>query len=733
MEFQDIEIREREGFLIFGGVDLAFDIYYIVCPYGIGDTFYAAAMVRSFKEYDSDIRKVCLIVKESHRQIPDWFKAVDEKIVSDEIVRALNRFSIRTQTWKLKNYLYGHFHKDSNGGLLPEYQNCEVKNMIFRYKRLVFQIPDEYTVDYPELTTGNTMWQERLKEYSVGSKTIILIPYAQSTFMIADSFWERLAGLLVGMGYQLYTNVKDKSEMPVKGTKALCVDIEALAAICERSRLVISIRNGLCDVLAFTKTHLAVLNNREYHLREWNLQDAVKRENIYNFLLDNTGGITEAILRILGHYGTKITDGDIISKEEIREYFSQILPGRLKLLPLNTDKRIGIYGLGIHTDRLLEQYRDKVGDITADVIMVDSRHATNGERHQGYEIRNVKDIGETGLDGLILSSSIYEDEMYQTIRQLYPDKFPIYRFYDKKKEDIFLYKGIYLAAGAERRPVLKIGYTDMWQGFFHGANLIADALSKKYRIEVSRQPDVLFCGQFGDNHKEYHNCKKVLLITEPFVLHLDSYDYSIGFPYLEGERHLQYNPYAPRNSYIQYRNPLVQPSMANRKFCNFIYSQDTMGEGAGLRKEFCSMLAEYRRVDCPGRVLNNMRNVIAPRHAKDQWESKMAFLAQYKFTIAFENSSIPGYTTEKLWQPFLAGSIPIYWGNPLILQDVNSEAFINCNEYGNDLAAVVKRIKEIDENNELYLSMLRQAPMKESYDFSSRRLEEFLYRVISDI
>lgn len=733
MEHQDDKIREQNGFLCYGGVDLRHDVYYIVCPYGIGDTFYAAALVKSLKEFQPDIQRVCMVVKEGHRQIPDWFEAIDEKLVSNEMVRELNRFSIRTQRWKLKNYLYAHFRKNSAGQLLPEFQNCEVKNMVFRYKRLVFHLPDEYGLDYPQIASQNGIQSKFMKEFSDGNKTIIFIPYAQSTFMIADSFWEGIAKRLADLGYRLFTNVKDKEEMPVKGTKALCVDIESLVAICERSRLVISIRNGLCDVLAFAKVNLVVLNNREYHFREWNLKDAVKRENIYSFLLDGTGGVTEAILRILGYFNMKAADGDIVSKEEIREYFFHTLPKRLEQLPLNTDKRIGIYGLGVHTDRLLEQYKDKIGDITADVIMVDSRRATNGEKHKGYEIWNVKDIGEAGLGGLILSSSIYEKEMYRTIRQLYPDKFPVYRFYETNKDDIFLYKGIYLAPGTEEKRVLKIGYADMWPSFFEGANLIADALAKKYLLEISEEPDILFCGQFGDRHKEYHNCKKVLLITEPFRLCFNSYDYAIGFPYLEGENYLHYNPYAPRNPYIQYRGELAERSMADRKFCNFIYSQEKMGEGARLRKTFCMSLAEYRHIDCPGRVLNNMQNAIAPRHAKNQWESKSAFLAQYKFTIAFENSSIPGYTTEKLWQPFLAGSIPIYWGNPMITQEVNPEAFINCNDYDNDFSAVIKRVKEIDEDDELYLAMLRKAPMKENYDFSSRRLEEFLDRVVSDI
>lgn len=42
----------------------------------------------------------------------------------------------------------------------------------------------------------------------------------------------------------------------------------------------------------------------------------------------------------------------------------------------------------------------------------------------------------------------------------------------------------------------------------------------------------------------------------------------------------------------------------------------------------------------------------------------MALLADYPFTISIENSLVHDYVSEKLWQPFAAGSIPVYMGPP---------------------------------------------------------------------
>lgn len=43
---------------------------------------------------------------------------------------------------------------------------------------------------------------------------------------------------------------------------------------------------------------------------------------------------------------------------------------------------------------------------------------------------------------------------------------------------------------------------------------------------------------------------------------------------------------------------------------------------------------------------------------------RLCVLGNYKFYLAFENSQLEGYVTEKVWEPLLMGAIPIYWGAP---------------------------------------------------------------------
>jgi len=84
----------------------------------------------------------------------------------------------------------------------------------------------------------------------------------------------------------------------------------------------------------------------------------------------------------------------------------------------------------------------------------------------------------------------------------------------------------------------------------------------------------------------------------------------------------------------------------------------------------------------------------------------MDFIKDYKFVIAFENSSYPGYTTEKIIQPFIAQSIPIYWGNPRVSNDFNENAFIDATNQS--FQDAIQQIIEIDNNDDKAIEMLMQ-------------------------
>ena len=68
---------------------------------------------------------------------------------------------------------------------------------------------------------------------------------------------------------------------------------------------------------------------------------------------------------------------------------------------------------------------------------------------------------------------------------------------------------------------------------------------------------------------------------------------------------------------------------------------------------------------------------------KGTCSSKFKILKNYKFSICFENSQINGYVSEKIYDCFHVGTIPIYLGAPNIKDLIPSNCYIDFREYKN--------------------------------------------------
>ncbi len=61
--------------------------------------------------------------------------------------------------------------------------------------------------------------------------------------------------------------------------------------------------------------------------------------------------------------------------------------------------------------------------------------------------------------------------------------------------------------------------------------------------------------------------------------------------------------------------------------------------------------------------------------------SKAETLSRYKFAICFENMILPGWITEKVFDCFAAGCVPVYWGAPEITDVIPAECFIDMRQF----------------------------------------------------
>ena len=162
------------------------------------------------------------------------------------------------------------------------------------------------------------------------------------------------------------------------------------------------------------------------------------------------------------------------------------------------------------------------------------------------------------------------------------------------------------------------------------------------------------------------------------------------------------------------------------KFCNFIYSQEIP-----KRNELFKLINNYKKVDSPGRCMNNMppisRNTPKESRFSVNWvEEKLNFLKPYKFTISFENSMNSGYTSEKLTQPMLVNSIPIYIGHKDVSKEFNTKSFINYNDFSS-MKEFIDFIIKVDKDDRLYEKMLKESWYKGTnlLNYESKLLKRF--------
>ncbi len=304
MDLVKNEVEVSDGYLSLKCIRLEKDVLFVLCPYGIGDTLYVAALIKSYKEYHKDNRRVCLIVKENHSVIAEWFTGIDEKIVSNELVELLNAYAVSTQTWQLKNFLYGHFKKDKDvWRLFPEYHEIAEKNMVSRYKQLVFQLPEEAMLEKISIQTDVDKFTE---EYKIDKKTVILMPAVVSAPPMPEVFWTTLAQILQKFGYHVLTNVKDEKEWVIPGTEPISESLDVISRLGEEALLVVSVRSGICDVLALTNTLLVVINTRKDQQEEWNLSYATDREGIVSLLCEKPSEMMSVMKGILGILGIDV-------------------------------------------------------------------------------------------------------------------------------------------------------------------------------------------------------------------------------------------------------------------------------------------------------------------------------------------------------------------------------------------------------------------------------------------
>lgn len=166
-----------------------------------------------------------------------------------------------------------------------------------------------------------------------------------------------------------------------------------------------------------------------------------------------------------------------------------------------------------------------------------------------------------------------------------------------------------------------------------------------------------------------------------------------GFTYVnqrdDGVNTHGYEPLIPLDSLIRPRE--LPANQSAKKFCVLI-----AGNPEGLRVNLYHTLRQYKEVDGFGRMFG-----------RPMFSSKFDILRDYKFCLCPENGFFTGYITEKIFDAWYGGTIPIWYGPDGVVNGLNPGAFLN---YADTFCSqsLLRQVVDADVDDSKYQSIYCQ-------------------------
>lgn len=148
----------------------------------------------------------------------------------------------------------------------------------------------------------------------------------------------------------------------------------------------------------------------------------------------------------------------------------------------------------------------------------------------------------------------------------------------------------------------------------------------------------------------------------------------------------------------------------------------------GLRTKICDDLREVIYIKYPGRWRHNDDNLWSIRYN----DNKLEYLKEFRFNICPENIDASYYCTEKLFDSFCSGCIPIYSGsmNNSEPELINHDALIFWDLDDQHNFSNKKEVRKLMEDQLYYEKFVRQEKLKPlMVDYLVYKLEELKTKI----
>lgn len=189
---------------------------------------------------------------------------------------------------------------------------------------------------------------------------------------------------------------------------------------------------------------------------------------------------------------------------------------------------------------------------------------------------------------------------------------------------------------------------------------------------------------------------------------MDYMDLAMGFGDLNNSKYLRFpfwilTTFQPTDSEQEIINRIKDincRTFQKTRDCVLICSHDPKG----TRKMIFDGVKDVLKISSAGRWRNNTREL---------WEEynndKLEYMTNFRFNICAENDNTENYVTEKIFDAFLTGCIPIYYGSNNNPEPglINKDAVIFWKKGGNN-ANNLSLIKSLNSNQKLYTDFISQ-------------------------
>nr|AEX62439.1 putative fucosyl transferase [Moumouvirus Monve] len=195
-------------------------------------------------------------------------------------------------------------------------------------------------------------------------------------------------------------------------------------------------------------------------------------------------------------------------------------------------------------------------------------------------------------------------------------------------------------------------------------------------------------------------------------------EYTIYHPFLFSSLH----EHKKSINYLDYVKPKT-------KFCAYMYHMSYPH-----RINYFNTISSYKHVDALGKCCNNVeiKNTRYVLNNKETYNDiAVEYFTQYKFVLAIENNMIPGYNTEKLINPMIANSIPIYWGDSEIFKYINKRRLVYIPDFATN-EDLINHIKYIDEHDDVYENIIKESIFTDP-NFTLDVIEQHLSKEIDNL